>query len=117
MSYRETIRKPARIVHKHVKQTGGHGQFAHVVLEIKPLESGQGFEFTDEVKGGNIPREYIPAVQRGVQDALAEGVLTGSPVVDVAVCLVDGSFHEVDSSDLAFRTCGRDDNQGVPKIH
>jgi elongation factor G len=108
VAYRETIRKPARIVHKHVKQTGGHGQYAHVVLEIKPLESGQGFEFTDEVKGGNVPREYIPAVERGVRDALAEGVLTGSPVVDVAVCLVDGSFHEVDSSDLAFRTCGRD---------
>ncbi len=108
VAYRETIRKPAHIVHKHVKQTGGHGQYAHVVLDITPLEPGSGFEFTDEVKGGNVPREYIPAVERGVRDALVEGVLTGSPVVDVAVRLVDGSYHEVDSSDLAFRTCGRD---------
>jgi len=108
VAYRETLKNPVRIEHKHVKQTGGRGQYAHVILEITPREPGEGFEFTEEVRGGNVPREYIPAVERGVRDALGEGVLTGSPVVDVGVCLLDGSFHEVDSSDLAFRTCARD---------
>ncbi len=108
VAYRETLTRGTRIDHKHVKQTGGHGQYAHVVLDIMPLEPGSGFEFTEEVRGGNVPREYIPAVERGIRDALAEGALTGSPIVDVAVCLADGSFHEVDSSEIAFRTCARD---------
>ena len=105
VAYRETLTRPVRVDYKHVKQTGGHGQYAHLVLELEPLPPGNGFEFSDAIKGGGIPRDYIPAVERGVLEAMAEGVLTGSPVVDIAVRLVDGSFHEVDSSELAFKTC------------
>jgi elongation factor G len=107
VAYRETARRAARVDVKHVKQTGGHGQYAHIVLEVEPLPAGKGFEFHDEIKNGAIPRQYVPAVERGVVEAMAEGVLAGSPVVDVAVRLLDGSFHEVDSSDLAFKTCAR----------
>jgi len=107
VAYRETMTRPARVDYKHVKQTGGHGQFAHIVLELEPLAPGAGFEFSDEIRGGDISRDYIPAVERGVLEAMAEGVFAGSPVVDVAVRLVDGSFHEVDSSELAFKTCAR----------
>jgi elongation factor G len=108
VAYRETVTRPVRVDHKHVKQTGGRGQYAHVVLVIEPLEAGRGFEFINEVHGGAVPREYVPAVERGVLDAMAAGVLCGSPVVDLAVRLVDGSAHEVDSSDLAFRVCARE---------
>ncbi len=108
VAYRETATRRARIEHKHVKQTGGHGQYAHVILELEPLEAGGGFEFINEVRRGNVPREYIPAVERGVVDAMAEGVWADSPVVDVAVRLVDGSAHEVDSSEVAFRICARE---------
>jgi len=107
VAYRETLTNPARVDHKHVKQTGGHGQYGHVVLELAPLPPGGGFEFINEIKGGSIPNEYIPAIERGIVDVMAEGVLAGSPIVDVAVRLVDGSSHDVDSSDLAFRTCAR----------
>ncbi|NLW49214.1 MAG: elongation factor G [Candidatus Brocadiaceae bacterium] len=107
VAYRETITRPARIDHKHVKQTGGHGQYAHVVFEIEPLEAGKGFEFVNAVTGGRVPREYVPAIERGVLEAMAEGVYARSPVVDVQVRLVDGSAHDVDSSELAFKTCGR----------
>jgi elongation factor G len=107
VAYRETMSRPARVDYKHVKQTGGHGQYAHVVLELEPLPAGKGFEFMDEVRGGRVPINYIPAVERGVVAAMAEGVLAGSPVVDVAVRLVDGSAHEVDSSEMAFKTCAR----------
>jgi len=107
VAYRETITRPAHVDYKLVKQTGGHGQYAHVVLEIEPRPLGTGFEFSDEVKGGEIPRSYIPSVERGVVEAMAAGVFAGSPVVDVAVRLVGGSFHEVDSSELAFKACGR----------
>ena len=107
VAYRETLSRPARVDYKHVKQTGGHGQYAHVVLEMEPLPAGTGFEFVDEVKGGRIPGAYVPAVERGILEAMAAGVVAGSPVVDVLVRLVDGSAHEVDSSDLAFKTCGR----------
>ncbi len=106
VAYKESIRKPASQRGRHKKQSGGHGQFGDVVLEIRPLERGQGFEFADKITGGAIPKQWIPAVEHGVRDALAKGPL-GFPVVDVAVALVDGSFHSVDSSELAFRTAGR----------
>jgi elongation factor G len=108
VAYRETLTRSAQVEHKHVKQTGGHGQYAHVELLLEPLPPGQGFEFYNEVRGGAVPREFIPAVERGVVDAMSEGVYADAPVVDLAVHLVDGSAHEVDSSDLAFRTCGHD---------
>jgi elongation factor G len=107
VAYRETMTRPAQVNYKHVKQTGGHGQYAHVVLEMEPLEAGKGFEFVNAVTGGRVPREYVPAIERGVLEAMAEGVYARSPVVDVLVRLVDGSAHEVDSSELAFKTCAR----------
>ncbi len=107
VAYRETITRPASVDHKHVKQTGGRGQYAHVVLELEPLEAGRGFEFYDEVVGGRVPREFIPAIERSIVATMAEGVYAGSPVVDVAVRLVDGSAHEVDSSEPAFKACAR----------
>ena len=106
IAYRETIRKPASQHGRHKKQSGGHGQFGDVVIEIRPLERGEGFRFEDRITGGAIPRQWIPAVEQGVRDAMAKGPL-GAQVVDVAVALVDGSFHSVDSSELAFRTAGR----------
>jgi elongation factor G len=106
IGYRESIRKPVRQHGRHKKQSGGHGQFGDVVMEIRPLPRGEGFKFDEKIHGGAIPRQYIPAVEAGVKDALAKGPL-GFPVVDVAVTLVDGSYHTVDSSELAFRTAGR----------
>ncbi len=106
VAYRETIKSRAKAEGRLIKQTGGHGQYADVWLEIEPLERGQGFQFEDSIKGGAIPREYIPAVAKGVQDALGVGPLFGYPVVDVKVSLVDGSYHEVDSSEMAFRIAG-----------
>jgi elongation factor G len=106
VGYRETIRKPVVQRGRHKKQSGGHGQFGDVVLDIKPLPRGSGFRFTEEIKGGVVPRNYIPSVEEGVADALKHGPL-GFPVVDVAVTLIDGSYHTVDSSDMAFRTAGR----------
>lgn len=105
VAYRETITTPADIVEKLVKQTGGRGQYAHVVMRLEPLAPGQGFEFASEVVGGRIPKEFIPAVERGIIDAMAKGPWSGYPVVDVRAVLTDGSYHEVDSSELAFRTC------------
>ncbi len=107
VAYRETITRKAEIEYKHVKQTGGRGQYAHVELVLEPLEPGEGFEFINDVRGGAVPRDYIPAVERGVVDAMAEGCYADSPVVDVAVHLVDGSSHDVDSSEMAFRTCAK----------
>lgn len=101
VAYKETITRPAEHVTRYVKQTGGKGQFAHVVLKIEP---GEGFEFVSKIVGGSIPREYIPAIESGVKQTLEEGVLKGYPVVNVKVTLLDGSFHEVDSSEMAFRT-------------
>jgi elongation factor G len=107
VAYRETIRKPVeRHVERYVKQTGGRGQFAHVVINIEPTGPGGGYEFIDKISGGNIPKEYIPSVDAGIQDALSSGPLAGYPVVDLRVTLVDGSFHEVDSSEMAFKICG-----------
>ena len=106
VGYRETIRKSITQRGRHKKQSGGHGQFGDVVLEIKPLPRGSGFKFDDRITGGVVPRNYIPAVEEGVIDALKHGPL-GFPVVDLSVALIDGSYHTVDSSDQAFRTAGR----------
>jgi elongation factor G len=103
VAYRETIRKDAEIEGKFVKQSGGRGQYGHVWLKLEAQEPGKGFEFVDAIKGGVVPREYIPAVQKGVQETLASGVLAGFPVVDVKVTLFDGSYHEVDSNENAFK--------------
>jgi elongation factor G len=101
--YRETIRKPAKIDNRFKRQTGGHGQFGHVVIEFEPLSTGSGFEFGDKIVGGAVPKQYIPAVEKGLREALAEGVLAGYPVVDLKAILVDGSYHTVDSSEMAFK--------------
>jgi elongation factor G len=106
VGYRETIRKPITQRGRHKKQSGGHGQFGDVVLEIKPLPRSSGFQFEERITGGVVPRNYIPAVEEGVEDALKHGPL-GFPVVDLHVALIDGSYHAVDSSDMAFRTAGR----------
>lgn len=107
VAYRETITREITENLKYAKQSGGHGQFAHVIIMIEPLPPNKGFEFIDKVVGGNIPREYIPAVEKGVLDAMAEGPFARYPVVNVRVTLVDGSFHPVDSSEMAFRIAGR----------
>ncbi|MEH2529394.1 elongation factor G [Bradyrhizobium sp. AZCC 1588] len=106
IGYQETIRKPTTQRGRHKKQSGGHGQFGDVVLEIKPMPRGSGFEFHEKVVGGAVPKNYIGAVEEGVVDGLAKGPL-GFPVIDVEVTLIDGSYHSVDSSDLAFRTAAR----------
>ena len=106
VAYRETVSRRGRGEGRLVRQTGGHGQFAHVILEVEPLERGSGVEFEDEIRGGAIPREFIPAVEKGIEDALGVGPLSGYPVVDVRVVLVDGRSHEVDSSEMAFRIAG-----------
>ena len=104
--YKETIRKPTTVRGRHKKQSGGHGQFGDVVLDIKPLPRGSGFQFSETITGGVVPRQFIPSVEIGVQDYLKQGPL-GFPVVDIAVTLTDGSYHTVDSSDMAFRQAGR----------
>jgi elongation factor G len=106
VGYRESIRKPVTIRGRHKKQSGGHGQFGDVVLEIKPLPRGSGFQFEERITGGVVPRNYIPAVEEGIIEALKHGPL-GFPVVDLHVALIDGSYHAVDSSDMAFRIAGR----------
>ncbi len=103
VAYRETIRKPVEQEHKFAKQSGGRGQYGHVWLKIEPQEMGKGFEFVDGIKGGTVPREFIPAVKKGVEDALTRGITAGYPVVDVKVTLFDGSYHEVDSNENAFK--------------
>ena len=106
VSYKETITKSATVDTRYVRQTGGKGQFAHVKLTVEPNESGKGYEFVDKITGGAIPKEFIPCVDQGIQGAMLSGVLAGYQVVDVKVTLIDGSFHEVDSSELAFKICG-----------
>ncbi len=103
VAYRETIRKPVEQEHKFAKQSGGRGQYGHVWLKLEPQEMGKGFEFVDGIKGGTVPREFIPAVKKGVEDALTRGITAGYPVVDVKVTLFDGSYHEVDSNENAFK--------------
>ena len=103
VAYRETIKKTVEQEYKYAKQSGGRGQYGHVFLRLEPLEPGSGFEFVNDIKGGVVPREYIPAVEKGCQEALQSGVLAGYPVEDVKVTLFDGSYHEVDSSEMAFK--------------
>jgi elongation factor G len=106
VAYRETIRKKCAAEGKFVRQSGGRGQYGHVQIEIEPLEPGINFEFVNKIVGGSIPREYIPAVEKGAKEALENGILAGYPVVDVKVTLLDGSYHEVDSSEMAFKIAG-----------
>ena len=103
VAYRETIRRAVEQEHKFVRQSGGRGQYGHVFLRIEPAEAGTGYEFVNEIVGGSVPKEYIPAVDRGVQEQMENGVVAGYPVVDCRVTLYDGSYHDVDSSELAFK--------------
>jgi len=106
VAYRETIRKKAEAQGRFVRQTGGRGQYGDVYLEVEPSEPGQGFVFENKVVGGKVPREFIPAVEKGVKEAMTTGVLAGYPMVDIKVALTDGSYHEVDSSEMAFKIAG-----------
>ncbi|MEW8383495.1 MAG: elongation factor G, partial [Candidatus Thiodiazotropha taylori] len=106
VAYRETIRSAIEQEGKFVRQSGGRGQFGHVYLKIEPQEAGAGYEFVNEIVGGVVPREYIPAVDKGIQEAMGNGVIAGYPVVDVKVTLYDGSYHDVDSSEMAFKIAG-----------
>ena len=103
VSYRETFRQAAKVEGKFARQSGGRGQYGHVWIEFSPNEEGKGFEFENGIVGGVVPREYIPAVQAGLEDALQRGVLAGYPLVDVKARLFDGSYHDVDSSEMAFK--------------
>ena len=106
VAYRETVTRQVEQEYRHVKQTGGRGQYGHVFLRISPRKPGAGYEFVDEIKGGVVPREYIPSVDKGIREAMQTGVLAGYPVIDVSVTLYDGSYHEVDSSEHAFKAAG-----------
>jgi elongation factor G len=103
VAYREAIRKSVEQEGKFVKQSGGRGQYGHVWIKMEPNETGKGFEFVDAIKGGTVPREFIPAVEKGLIDTLPNGVLAGFPVVDVKITLFDGSYHDVDSNENAFK--------------
>ena len=105
VAYKETITKSVEHEHKYVKQSGGRGQYGHVVIRVEPREAGTGFEFVNKIVGGSIPREFIPAVQKGVLEAMARGIMCGYPTVDVSVTLLDGSYHDVDSSEMSFKIC------------
>jgi elongation factor G len=107
VAYRETIGKAVeKVVGRFVRQTGGRGQYGHVVIDMEPTEPGEGYEFLDKIVGGKVPKEYIPAVDLGIQEAMESGVLAGYPVVDIRVLLKDGSYHDVDSSEMAFKVAG-----------
>jgi elongation factor G len=106
VAYKETIKQEAQAEGKYIRQSGGRGQYGHVFLKIKPRERGTGFQFIDEIKGGIIPKEFIPAVEKGVREAMDKGVLAGYPMIDIEATLYDGSFHEVDSSEIAFKIAG-----------
>jgi elongation factor G len=105
VAFKETITKVVEHENKYVKQSGGRGQYGHVVIKVEPREPGSGFEFVNKIVGGAIPREFIPAVQKGVVESMARGILCGYPAVDISVTLLDGSFHDVDSSEMAFKIC------------
>jgi elongation factor G len=106
IAYRETIKKPGKGLGRHVKQTGGHGQYAVCTIEIEPIPRGTGFEFVDKIFGGAIPNQFIPSVEKGIVKAMSLGVISGNPMVDIRCTLVDGKFHPVDSSDMAFQIAG-----------
>jgi len=106
VAYRETFRTPARVEGKFVRQSGGRGQYGHVWIEFEPLEQGAGFVFENKIVGGVVPKEYVPAVQAGIEEAMRNGVLAGYPMVDIKATLVDGSYHDVDSSEMAFKIAG-----------
>src|SRR5262249_2106911 len=107
VAYRETITKPVqKIEGRFVRQTGGRGQYGHVYIDVEPAEPGDGYEFLDRITGGAVPKEFIPPVDLGIQEAMESGILAGYPVVDVRVTLIDGSFHDVDSSEMAFKVAG-----------
>jgi len=115
VSYKETIENKAEAEGKYIKQSGGRGQYGHVKIKVEPKNRGEGFEFVNEIKGGVIPREYIPAVEKGVKEAMAKGVVAGYPLIDTKVILYDGSFHEVDSSEIAFKIAASMALQDVAK--
>jgi elongation factor G len=106
VAYKETIRTKAEAEGKYIKQSGGKGQYGHCYLTVEPQEAGKGFEFVDEIKGGAIPREFIPAIEKGIKESITRGIQAGYPVVDIKVTVTDGSYHEVDSSELAFKMAG-----------
>ena len=106
VAYRETIKSAAKSEGKFIRQSGGRGQYGHVMIKVEPQTSGKGFEFVDSIVGGVIPREYISSVQKGVEEQLKTGIISGYPVIDIKVTLYDGSFHEVDSSEIAFKVAG-----------
>jgi elongation factor G len=106
VAYKETIKSKAKVEGKFVRQSGGRGQYGHIWIDIEPLERGSGFEFANKIVGGSIPREYVPAVEKGIKEAMDGGVLAGYPLVDLRVALIDGSYHEVDSSEMAFKIAG-----------
>jgi elongation factor G len=106
VAYRETIKKKTEAESKYIRQTGGRGQYGHVILTVEPQETGKGYEFVNKIVGGVIPREYIPAIDKGIKEAMTAGTLAGYPVVDVKITVIDGSFHEVDSSEMAFKIAG-----------
>ncbi len=106
VAYKETITKSAEAEGKYIKQSGGRGQYGHCWIRVEPQEEGKGFEFIDEIKGGVIPREYIPAIQKGIEEAKTKGVIAGYPLIDFKVAVFDGSYHEVDSSEAAFKIAG-----------
>ena len=106
VAYRETVRKKAEAQGKFVRQTGGRGQYGDVYIEVEPAAPGEGFSFENKIVGGSVPREYVPAVEKGIREAMQTGVLAGYPMVDIKVRLTDGSYHEVDSSEMAFKIAG-----------
>jgi elongation factor G len=106
VAYRETITTPVRAEGRHVRQSGGKGQYGHAIVEVSPQERGKGYEFEDKVVGGSVPREFIPAIDAGIRESMETGGQAGFPVVDLKATLVDGSYHEVDSSEMAFKIAG-----------
>jgi elongation factor G len=103
VAYKETITRPAKAEGKFVKQSGGHGQYGHVVLELEPLTSGEGYKFVDKTTGGSIPKEYMSAIDSGIKEAMQKGMVSGSPMMDIQATVIDGSYHDVDSSEIAFK--------------